>query len=111
MARKKLKGIIKRISGKNTVAVEVVRVFHHPRYRKRILTSKVYLVHVADGDAPVGKSVTIEESRPISKTKRWVVVELDGKSVARSQEPVAKEKIKTEGAKKTVSRRRKGSKK
>jgi small subunit ribosomal protein S17 len=111
MARKKLKGIIKRISGKNTVAVEVVRVFHHPRYRKRILTSKVYLVHVADGDAPVGKSVTIEESRPISKTKRWVVVELDGKSVARSQEPVTKEKIKTEGAKKTVNRRRKGSKK
>ena len=79
MAKKKLKGIIKRISGKNTVAVEVVRVFHHPRYRKRILTSKVYLVHVADGDASVGKSVTIEESRPISKTKRWVVVELDGK--------------------------------
>ena len=94
MAKKKLKGIIKRISGKNTVAVEVVRVFHHPRYRKRILTSKVYLVHVADGDAPVGKSVTIEESRPISKTKRWVVVELDGKPVGEVKEVSEVKKVK-----------------
>ena len=118
MARKKLKGIIKRISGKNTVAVEVVRVYHHPRYRKRILTSKIYLSHLEDDSAAVGKSVTIEENRPISKTKRWLVVELAGKLVAGVPEPAVEEKTKMEVVKKTgvrkpqpVSRRRKEPKK
>ena len=82
MARKKLKGTIKRVSGKNTVGVEVVRVYHHPRYRKRILTSKVYLAHIEGADVAAGMSATIEESRPISKRKNWVVVELEGKSIA-----------------------------
>ncbi|HLD96194.1 MAG TPA: 30S ribosomal protein S17 [Patescibacteria group bacterium] len=106
MSKKKLKGVIKRISGKNTVAVEVVRVFHHPRYRKRILTSKVYLVHVAGGDAPVGRSVTIEETRPISKTKRWVIVELDGKPVGESKEISEVKKVKEAGTEKKVLRKR-----
>src|SRR3989304_1447592 len=79
MSRKKLKGTIKRVSGKNTVGVEVVRVYHHPRYRKRILTSKVYLAHIEGADAVVGMSATIEESRPISKRKRWLGLELNGK--------------------------------
>ena len=82
MARKKLKGTIKRVSGKNTVGVEVVRVYHHPRYRKRILTSKVYLAHIEGADVVAGMSATIEESRPISKRKNWVVVELEGKPIA-----------------------------
>jgi small subunit ribosomal protein S17 len=81
MLRKKLKGTIKRVSGRNTVGVEVVRVYHHPRYRKRILTSKVYLAHMEGADAVVGMSATIEESRPISKRKNWVVVELEGRKM------------------------------
>jgi small subunit ribosomal protein S17 len=113
MLRKKLKGTIKRVSGKNTVGVEVVRVYHHPLYRKRILTSKVYLAHLGDVEAAAGMSATIEESRPISKRKRWVVVELDGKPIQVSSEelkPVSKKQGPTRKAK-AESRRRKETKK
>jgi len=92
MSRKKLKGTIKRVSGKNTVGVEVVRVYHHPRYRKRILTSKVYLAHIEGADAVVGMHATIEESRPISKRKRWLVLELNGKPVGKLEKPPTVEK-------------------
>jgi len=109
MAKKKLKGIVKRISGKNTVAVEVVSVYHHPRYRKRILTSKSYLAQVEDASAVVGKSVTIEESRPISKTKRWIVFKVEGKSigVGRTANGERQEPKAVSRKRKAVSQRRK----
>ena len=104
MARKKLKGTIKRVSGKNTVGVEVVRVYHHPRYRKRILTSKVYLAHIEGADVVAGMSATIEESRPISKRKNWVVVELEGRKMEVGSEKLEK-KQEVESKKKIVKRK------
>lgn len=85
MSRKQLKGKIKAWSGAQTVSVEVGRVFHHPRYRKRLRASKTYLAHL-EGEAEVGQNVVIEESRPISKRKHWVVVEVGGKSLATPQQ-------------------------
>ncbi|MEX0587602.1 MAG: 30S ribosomal protein S17 [Patescibacteria group bacterium] len=84
MAKKKLKGTIKRIGVNHTVAVEVVRVFHHPRYRKRIRTSKVYLAHAEGGEWKVGDRVTIEESRPISARKHFRVI-VEEKAVSRKE--------------------------
>lgn len=81
MARKQLKGTIKKLSSAKTVAVEVVRVYHHPLYHKRIRSSKTYLAHF-EGEVEVGQPVVIGESRPISKSKRWVVVEVGGKPVS-----------------------------
>ncbi len=74
-----------------TVTVDVVRVFHHPRYRKRISASKAYLAHF-EGEGEIGQNVVIEESRPISRRKRWVVVEIGGKTLKPpSRSPVVDE--------------------
>ncbi|GMR19107.1 MAG: hypothetical protein BMS9Abin34_233 [Patescibacteria group bacterium] len=80
MPRKRLKGIVKALSGAKTVRVEVVRVFHHSRYGKRIRKMKGYLAHF-EGSAVIGQEVVIEGIPPISKRKHWRVVEIDGRSV------------------------------
>ena len=59
-----------------TVVVAVERQFPHPLYGKRIKkTTKLY-AHDEDNRCQVGDIVRIRESRPISKLKRWVVVEV-----------------------------------
>lgn len=85
MSKKQLEGKIKALSGVNTVSVGVTTVFHHRRYRKRVRASKTYLAHL-EGKAEVGQSVIIEESRPISRRKRWVVIEIEGSPVKKVQE-------------------------
>jgi len=104
MSRKQLKGKIKAWSGARTVSVDVVRVFHHPRYRKRVRASKTYLAHL-EGEAEVGQNAVIEESRPISKRKHWMVVEVGGKSVAVAR----KTEIPEQSKPKAVGRSRKNS--
>ena len=69
-----LEGEVVRISGIKTVAVEVRSITRHPLYGKRIIKSKRYLVHDQDGKAEVGQIVSIKESKPISKRKRFVLV-------------------------------------
>lgn len=58
-----------------TVTVEVTRLVKHSRYRKYISRRKNYKAHDADNACAEGDVVVIRESRPLSKTKRWVVVE------------------------------------
>ena len=58
-----------------TVVVEVVRLKKHPIYKKYIKLSKRYKAHDAENKLHVGDRVSIQESRPLSKTKHWVVVE------------------------------------
>jgi len=84
MPKKTLKGTIKAVSGPRTVRVEVVRTFHHPRYRKRVERSKSYLAHF-EGEAEIGQPVVIEESRPVSKRKRWRVIEIAGEPAGRPE--------------------------
>ncbi|NIT03823.1 30S ribosomal protein S17 [Candidatus Saccharibacteria bacterium] len=91
MPRKKLKGKIESISGSKTATVVVERVFHHPRYRKRVKVSKRYLAHL-EGEPEVGQSVVIEERRPLSKRKRFEVVEVEGKPVGKQVEQERHEK-------------------
>ena len=58
-----------------TVTVEVTRTMMHPKYKKYIKRRKKFHAHDEDNSCRVGDIVKIIESRPISKTKRWVVLE------------------------------------
>ncbi len=58
-----------------TIVVEVERTHKHATYRKYVKSSKKYKAHDEDNACKVDDFVVIEESRPLSATKRWVVVE------------------------------------
>lgn len=58
-----------------TVTVEVVRTVLHTTYRKYVQRSKNYKAHDENNECKVDDIVVIREHRPLSKTKRWVVVE------------------------------------
>jgi len=59
-----------------TITVSVERQFAHPLYKKIIKKSKNFLVHDESNQARVGDKVRIVESRPLSKRKRWKLVEI-----------------------------------
>jgi len=61
-----------------TVTVEVERQVRHPLYRKTIRKKQKFLVHDDAEKCKVGDIVRIIETRPISKTKRWRVLEILG---------------------------------
>ena len=56
-----------------TVVVEVVRRVTHPRYRKYVNRRKTYKAHDEKNEFSLNDRVVIRESRPLSRTKRWVV--------------------------------------
>lgn len=59
-----------------TVVVAVERLVMHPMYKKFIRRRNTFKAHDADNACQVGDQVLIQESRPLSKTKRWTVVEI-----------------------------------
>ncbi len=59
-----------------TVIVRVERRFPHPRFKKVVTGYKKFYAHDEKSEAKVGDRVRIEETRPLSKTKRWRVVEI-----------------------------------
>lgn len=75
--RKVLNGVV--VSGKaqDTVVVAVTRYVKHPKYGKFIKRVKRYAVHDKGNKHTVGEKVKIEETRPMSKTKHFVVVNSD----------------------------------
>jgi small subunit ribosomal protein S17 len=76
MARKKMQGVVVKTKMEGTVVVEVETKISHPIYKKVISRRKNYLVDVAGRDVEVGDKVEILEVRPISKNKRWKIVDL-----------------------------------
>lgn len=58
-----------------TVTVEVTRTVKHPRYHKFVTRRKKYKAHDENNDCKVDDTVVIQESRPLSRQKRWVVIE------------------------------------
>ena len=72
--RRRLQGIV--ISDKmiKTVVVRVERTKMHQKYKKRYTMSKKYKAHDEKGEYHTGDKVVIEETRPISRDKRWRVV-------------------------------------
>jgi small subunit ribosomal protein S17 len=63
-----------------TVVVAVERSTRHPLYGKIIRKTKKYKVHDADNECRAGDKVRIMETRPLSKEKRWRLVEIIEKS-------------------------------
>ena len=59
-----------------TVIVKVSRLAEHPLYGKRIKRAKKYVAHDAENTCRIGDEVRIHETRPLSKTKRWELVEI-----------------------------------
>ena len=69
-----LKGKVVSNKMQKTVVVEVVRLKKHPKYKKYFKVSKKYKAHDEKGECRIGDKVLIQETRPISKEKRWRVL-------------------------------------
>ncbi|MBL0318385.1 MAG: 30S ribosomal protein S17 [Alphaproteobacteria bacterium] len=74
MPKRVLKGTVVSVTPK-TITVLVVSRYMHPIYKKFVQRSKKYAAHDETNRCKLGEDVRIEESRPISKRKRWVVLE------------------------------------
>jgi small subunit ribosomal protein S17 len=70
-----LTGIVVSTSMDKTVVVEINRKKQHPKYHKYYTVTKKYLAHDENNSAKQGDSVQIIESKPISKRKRWMLME------------------------------------
>jgi small subunit ribosomal protein S17 len=76
MPRKVLSGRVVSDKMQKTVAVEVVTTRRHRLYGKVLRRSKKYMAHDEEEECGEGDWVRIEESRPLSRRKRWRVIEL-----------------------------------
>lgn len=70
----KLRGVITSVSMDKTISVKVDTMKTHPKYRKKYLVSKKYLVHAEGGSHKIGEAVLFQECRPMSKRKRHMVI-------------------------------------
>ncbi|KPK33406.1 MAG: 30S ribosomal protein S17 [Chlamydiae bacterium SM23_39] len=73
--RKVLQGIVLSNKMNKTVVVSVSRKFRHPKYEKLIEKRKKYYAHSENKNLEIGSIIKIMECRPISKIKRWRVIE------------------------------------
>lgn len=71
--RKEFIGVVVSTSMKNTVVVNIERQTRHPLYRKAVKSTKHFVAHVEGIELAVGDWVKIEEMRPMSKTKHFLV--------------------------------------
>ena len=71
--RREKQGVVVSNKMQKTVVVKVDRKFRHPQYDKVIVRSKKYYAHDESGELKAGDVVSIMETRPLSKLKRWRV--------------------------------------
>jgi small subunit ribosomal protein S17 len=74
---KTFKGVVVKTAMRDTATVLVSRYVQHPKYKKYYTQSKKSLVHDVGNAAKVGDKVTIRETRPISKLKRFVIASIE----------------------------------
>jgi small subunit ribosomal protein S17 len=74
--RKTRVGVVVSDARDKTVTVEITQSIRHPRYDKVVRSRKRFHVHDESNDAKLGDTVRIVEARPLSKSKRWRVVEV-----------------------------------
>ncbi len=74
--RKQRVGVVVSDKMDKTVTVEVIRRMRHPKYGKFITRRKKYLVHDEKNEAHIGDTVRIMETRPLSRRKRWRLVQI-----------------------------------
>ena len=71
---RKLKGVVISDKMTKTVVVSITRLKKHPKYKKYYKVTKKYKVHDEKGEFHTGDKVIIQETRPISKDKRFIVI-------------------------------------
>jgi small subunit ribosomal protein S17 len=74
--RKERVGVVVSDKMQKSVTVLVERRVKHPKYGKFVKLSSKFMAHDENGDAHVGDTVRISETRPLSKLKRWRLVEV-----------------------------------
>jgi small subunit ribosomal protein S17 len=74
MPKRILQGLVVSDKGDKTVIVQVERRVMHPVYKKFVIRTKKYAAHDAENKYHAGDAVQIEECRPLSKRKSWVVL-------------------------------------
>jgi len=80
MPKRILQGVVVSDKADKTVTVKVERRLSHPVYKKIVKRTKKYAAHDEENRYKVGDIVSIQESKPYSKTKRWAVVAAEKKS-------------------------------
>ncbi len=85
--RRRLSGVVTGDKMEKTVVVEITRTYRHPLYKKVVYSKKRVKAHDELG-SQLGDRVQIVESRPISRTKRWVVEEILRHAVGAEAEPL-----------------------
>jgi small subunit ribosomal protein S17 len=80
MPKRILQGVVVSDKQEKTVVVKVERRFTHPLLKKTVRRTKNYHAHDEHKKSKVGDLVSIEETRPISKLKHWIVVETAAKT-------------------------------
>jgi small subunit ribosomal protein S17 len=88
MPKRTLQGVVLSDKQDKTVIVSVERRFTHPVLKKTIRRSKTFHAHDEKNEFSVGDVVWIEEHRPISKLKRWMVVRGEKKKKTEGLEDV-----------------------
>ena len=74
--RKVREGVVVSSGMDKTVVVAITQRVRHPRYQRTVQRTKRLYVHDAEGQSRVGDTVRVMETRPISKLKRWRLVEV-----------------------------------
>ena len=71
---RKLKGVVVSDKMKKTVVVAVNRLRKHPKYKKYFKITRKFKAHDESNAYHIGNTVIIQETKPISKDKRWIVI-------------------------------------
>lgn len=74
--RKQRKGKVISDKMQSTVIVETINLVAHPIYKKIVKRKSKFVAHNPDNKAKLGDTVRIVETRSLSKTKRWIVIEI-----------------------------------
>ncbi len=74
--RKERVGVVSSNKMEKSIVVAEVKRVKHPMYGKYVLNTKKYVAHDENNDCNIGDTVKIMETRPLSKSKRWRLVEI-----------------------------------
>lgn len=69
-------GRVVAVNTAKTVKIQVEGMYQHPRYKKYIKRQTTFLAHDEEGVCKVGDMARVEECRPVSKSKHWIVREV-----------------------------------
>jgi len=89
--RKERVGVVTSDKMDKTITVKVDWVTHHPVYKKLMRRATKFKAHDEKESASLGDTVKIRETRPLSKTKRWILIEIVKKAPSVPAVPVAEE--------------------